>query len=150
MNIKRLISLCCAMMLVFSLTIPVFAEEQQILISQEITELSDGIVLIDELYETMIARTATKEYTRRKTIKSNGTTIGIIAIKGKFSYDGTKVSVVSKSVTQTDTYNGWNYKQNSFTSSGGTIILDAKLTKRLIPSVAFTITMTCDKNGNVT
>ena len=147
---KRLISLCCVLVLLFSLTIPVLAEDQNNLISRKIIKCDDGLVIVDELYENAFARASTKEYTRRKTIKRDGSTIGVIAIKGKFSYDGSKVAVVSKSVTQTDTYGGWNYKQNSFTSTGGTITLDAKLTKLLVPGISFTITMTCDKNGNVT
>ena len=146
---KRLISLFCIMVLLFSLTIPVHAECQKNLISRKITELDDGVVIVDELYENAISRASAKEYTRRKTIKRDGATIGVVAIKGKFSYDGSKVSVVSKSVTQTDTYNGWNYKQNSFTSSGGTITLDAKLTKLLVANIPFTISLTCDKNGNI-
>lgn len=146
---KQLITFCCVLAVLISLAVPAFANEQETLITQDVMEYGDGIVIIDELYEVAISRTSTKEYTRKKTIMSGGTTIGIVAIKGKFSYDGSKVSVVSKSVTQTDTYNGWNYKQNSFTSSGGTITLDAKLTKLVVANVPFTISLTCDKNGNV-
>ena len=146
---KRLVSVCSVLAIILSLAVPAFASEQETLVSQEVIVLEDGITITDELYEISVARSSNKEYVRQKTIKSNGTTIGIIAIKGKFSYNGTTVSVVSKSVTQTDTYNGWSYKQNSFTSSGGTITLDAKLTKLLVPSVDFTITLSCDKNGNI-
>lgn len=146
---KQLITFCCVLAVLISLAVPAFANEQETLITQDVMEYGDGIVIIDELYEVAISRTSTKEYTRKKIIMSGGTTIGIVAIKGKFSYDGSKVSVVSKSVAQTDTYNGWNYKQNSFTSSGGTITLDAKLTKLVVANVPFTISLTCDKNGNV-
>lgn len=146
---KQLITFCCVLAVLISLAVPAFANEQETLITQDVMEYGDGIVIIDELYEVAISRTSTKEYTRKNIIMSGGTTIGIVAIKGKFSYDGSKVSVVSKSVAQTDTYNGWNYKQNSFTSSGGTITLDAKLTKLVVANVPFTISLTCDKNGNV-
>ena len=56
---------------------------------------------------------------------------------------------MSKRVNQADTYEGWSYKQNSFTSSGGTITLDAKLTKLLVMNIPFTITLSCDKDGNI-
>lgn len=145
---KRLIIVCCVLAIMISLAVPVVASTQGTLLSKDVTVLADGTTITDELFEISVARTSTREYTRKKTITKDGATIGIIAIKGKFSYDGSKVSVVSKSVTQTDTYDGWKYKQNSFTSSGGTITLDAKLTK-LLRNIPFTISMTCDKNGNV-
>lgn len=40
-------------------------------------------------------------------------------------------------------------KQTSFTSSGGTVTLEGKLTKLLILNDPFTMTLTCDKNGNI-
>lgn len=61
----------------------------------------------------------------------------------------TTVSVISKSVTQTDTYEGWNYVETSFTSSGGTVALAGKLTKLLIMRTSFTIGLECDANGNI-
>ena len=79
----------------------------------------------------------------------NGVVIGVIAMKGTFRYDGSTVSVASKSVTQTDTYEGWSYKQNSFTSSGGTVTLDAKLTKLIFLNIPFTMMLSCDKDGNI-
>lgn len=146
---KRLFSLSCCLILIIAFSVPVFASEQQNLISYQVTELEDGIVVICELFQDDPTGSSNAGYTWRKTIKSNGTTIGIVAIHGTFAYDGSTVSVVSKSVTQTDTYDGWSYKQNSFTSSGGTITLDGKLTKLLFVSVPFTMTLTCDKDGNI-
>lgn len=62
---------------------------------------------------------------------------------------GTSVSVVSKTVTNTDTYNGYGYVQNSFTSSGGSVTLNARLTKWIVLNTPFTMTLSCDKNGNI-
>lgn len=94
-------------------------------------------------------RSSDRTYARTKTIKENDATIGVITIIGIFRYDGTSVSVVSKVVDQTDTYYGWNYVQNSFTENGGTITLDAKLTKLLVFNIPFTISITCDANGKI-
>lgn len=57
--------------------------------------------------------------------------------------------MVSKSVTQSDTYDGWSYVQNSLTSSGGTVTLNAKLTKWIILNTSFTMTLSCDEDGNI-
>lgn len=105
--------------------------------------------MVDEVIEHSQIRSSTKGYTRTKTIRYDGIIIGKIAVYGSFKYDGTTVSVVSKRVNQADTYEGWSYKQNSFTSSGGTITLDAKLTKLLVMNIPFTITLSCDKDGNI-
>lgn len=146
---KKIVSLCLCAMLLFSLAIPVSATEADTVIWHQETKLDNDITVIDEVIEHSQMRSVSKGYTRQKTITSGDTVIAVIAIHGVFSYDGTTVSVVSKSVTQTDTYDGWSYKQNSFTSSGGTITLDAKLTKLLVLNVSFTMTLSCDKNGNI-
>ena len=111
--------------------------------------MENGITVYTEIIEESLARSSTKGYTNKKTIAKGDVTVAVISIHGEFKYDGATVSVVSKSVTQTDTYEGWSYKQNAFTSSGGTITLDAKLTKLLVLSIPFTMTLSCDKNGNL-
>lgn len=146
---RKPLILCLCIIFILSLSIPTFAYEQEVPLFRQVSELDDGITVIAELYQDNNARSSSKGYTWRKTLTKEGVTIAVIAIHGTFSYNGTTVSVVSKSVTQTDTYDGWNYKQNSFTSSGGTITLDAKLTKLLVMNIPFTMTLSCDKNGNI-
>lgn len=146
---RKLLAFCFAIILTISCITPVLAfEDSKVIMYQEYT-LDNGITVIDTVTERSISRSSSKDYTRQKTFVADGSVIGVISIYGKFTYDGTTVSVVSKSVTQTDTYDGWNYKQNSFTSSGGTITLDAKLTKLLVMNIPFTMTLSCDKNGNI-
>ena len=147
---KRMTSLFLLVLLIFSCPPRASAvAHENIVWSHEIT-LDNGITVTDEVISHSIARSSTKDYTRRKTIANGeGATIAIISVRGVFSYNGTTVSVVSKSVTQSDTYEGWSYKQNSFTSSGGTITLDAKLTKLLVVSIPADMTLSCDKDGNI-
>lgn len=146
---KRYLSLFFCMLLFVSIAVPTHASEQENIIWYQETKLGNGINIIDEVIEQTYSRSTSKGYTRRRTITNDETTLAVIAIHGVFSYDGTTVSVVSKSVTQTDTYEGWSYKQNSFTSSAGTITLDAKLTKLLVANIPFTMTLSCDKDGNI-
>lgn len=146
---KKLAILCFAFLLLFTSITPVFAAEQESIILHVETALEDGIVIIDEVIENPQTRSTSKGYTRRKTITQNGETIAIISIFGIFHYDGTTVSVASKEVIQSDTYDGWSYKQNSLTSSGGTITLDAKLTKALTLNIPISMTLSCDKDGNI-
>lgn len=150
---RRLIAFLCSLLLIITISPTTLAasysssDEHVIYYSQ--TDLGDGLVIIDEVIEYTNARSANKTYERKKILTYDGTVVGIIAICGTFSYNGSTVSVVSKSVTQTSTFEGWNYKQNSFTSSGGTITLNAKLTKLLVMNIPFTMTLSCDKNGNI-
>lgn len=147
---RKVIILILSLTLVFSCAATVCATTSGNVIYHTETNLENGLTVIDKViaYPQLRSDVRTYEYTQE--ITKSGTTIGVISIKGSFRYDGSTVSVVSKEVTQTDTYDGWNYFQGSFTSSGGTIILSATLTKLLNSSIPFTMTLSCDKDGNIT
>ena len=147
---KRLVSIALCVVLVVALSTSAFASEMNNTISYGEMTLENGITVIDEITDCSPARAIDKTYKRTRTFKDGDTVIAIVAIQATFRYDGTTVSVVSKSVVQSDTYNGWNYKQTSFTSSGGTVTLNAKLTKLLVFNNPFTLTLSCDKDGNIT
>lgn len=146
---KKILALAVCFVLLISVMSPAYATEQSVTIYSEEIVLESGITVKDEIIVTPQARSTDKTATRRRTLKDGDTVIGIIAFQATFRYDGSTVSVVSKSVTQTDTYEGYSYKQTSFTSSGGTVTLEGKLTKLLIFSTSFSMSLTCDKNGNL-
>ncbi len=124
--------------------------EENILLFYSEEYLENGAKIVDEVYIQSRASTNTKTATRTKSIySSSDVLLAIISFKATFQYDGNSVSVLSKTVTQTDTYNGWSYSQTSFSSSGGTVILEGKLTKMIIFVKQFTMTLTCDVNGNI-
>lgn len=147
---KRILSLFVSLLLLTSLTLPAAAVEQPKILVSETHTMENGITITTEIIDETQGRATDKTYTRRDTFDDDGTIIAIIAITATYRYDGTSVSVVSKSVTQADTYEGWSYTQKSFTSSGGTVTLSGKLSKLLIFNSSFTMSMTCDKNGNIT
>lgn len=150
---KKCIALFLCLCLVVLIPTPANAcaqsNEGNVIYYQE-TDLGNGLTVIDEVTELPQARTTYgKTANRTATFKDGDTVIAVIVFQATFHYDGTTVSVASKSVIQTDTYDGWSYKQTSFTSSGGTVTLNARLTKLLIFNNAFTMTLSCDKNGNI-
>lgn len=147
---KRLLALFLCLSLIISVPVTAQATEQgNVLLRREI-DLGNGITVVDEIIECPQARTTYgKVVNRSATFKDGDTVIAVIVFQATFHYDGTSVSVVSKSVIQTDTYDGWNYKQTSFTSSGGTVTLSARLTKLIIFNNPFTMSLTCDKDGNI-
>lgn len=146
---KHLLTICICAILLVSMVFPASATEQPPEEYGVERVLGNGLTVIDEITIYSQARSTDKRVERKGTIKDGDTVIGVIAFESVFRYDGSTVSVVSKTVTQTDTYAGWSYKQKSFTTSGGTVTLDAKLTKLLIFNIAFTFTLSCDKNGNI-
>lgn len=146
---KRILTTIIAFIFIISMFPCAFAAEQGTEVLYQEIDLGNGIVIIDRITEYTNARAAGKTATRTKEIYKDDVLIGSITLFGEFRYDGTSVSVFYKAVTRTDTYEGWSYKQNSLTSSGGTITLDAKLTKLLFLNIPFTITLTCDANGNI-
>ena len=145
---KFFVFLICSALLA-SLALPTYAAEQTEVICCETTVLEDGTVITDEIIVTTNTRATDKTATRQRTITKSDTVIGVIAFKATFRYVGSTGSVVSKSVTQTETYDGYSYKQSSFTSSGGTVTLEGKLTKWLVLNTSFTMSLTCDKDGNL-
>lgn len=148
---KKVISLLLCLIIVFPITVNAtsYSNEAGVVVLSETQTTEDGFTVVDELIDISQSRSSDKTYLRQKTLYSNENLIGVIAFTVTYRYDGSTVSVVSKAVTQTDTYEGWSYKQNSFTSSGGTVTLDAKLTKLLIFNAPFTMSTTCDANGNI-
>lgn len=146
---KRLLTICICAVLFVCMVFPSSAAEQPQKEYGEEMVLENGLTVVDEITVYSQVRSTDERIERRRTIKDGDTVIAIVAFEAVFRYDGSTVSVVSKTVTQTDTYAGWSYKQKSFTSSGGTVTLDAKLTKLLIFNNSFTMTLSCDKNGNI-
>ena len=159
MKFKRIIVflVLCAVMFA-SITQPVFAEASDStvpadeLLSRRVETMQNGWTIITEtrlLSQSIAATRSSKTVSTTKTVKSNNTVLGIFTIKATFQYDGSTVSVISKSVTRADTYDGWSYTQTSFTSSSGTVTLNGKLTKLVVFTHNFSMSLSCDKNGNV-
>lgn len=139
---KTLSILLCITMFLCS-ALPCFAAEVE---SQSI-DFGNGLTATDTLRISTLAR-GTRIAEKTRTIKSGTAIIAEITIEGVFSYTGTACSVLSKSVTSADTYDGWNYRQNFFIENGGTITLSGNIYKGLT-SQDFTLSMTCDVNGNI-
>lgn len=143
---KRLLALLLCFICV--ITIPAHAAET---ITTQITGSENGLRVVDQItVEQPNTRSYDRTATRTRSFYDGDTLIAEISFKATFRYDGTNVMVIYRNVTQTDTYNGWSYTQESFTDSGGTVTLVGKLKYLLIlNSSTFTMSMTCDANGNI-
>lgn len=117
-------------------------------VSREVIDLGDGITAEDELYVSN-NRLMGRDASRTRTIRDNGTVIAVITIKASFRFDGETVWTFFKMVSQKDTYHGWKYVEDSFLCNGGRVTLEGKISKLLVMNIPFTLTITCDKNGNI-
>jgi len=146
---KKIIRLLTVALLLFAMSTSAFATEVRSPISNETVYLGNGLTMTNEV---TVATTRSSEIaaTRTATMRDGDVVIAQIAFQAVFYYDGRTVYVISKTVTRTDTYANWNYREKSFTSSGGTVTLEAKLTKFLIFSNNITMSLHCDANGNIT
>ena len=146
---KRLLCVSLSIALLMMAVVRVHATEQKHEVVCQRYDFENGLTMIDEITIYEQTRATDKRADRKKTLLDGNVTIAVIVFEAVFRYDGSNVSVLSKTVTRTDTYEGWSYKQNSFTSSGGTVTLNAKISKLLIFNNSFTMTLSCDKNGNI-
>ena len=146
---KKLVSIILCLTVMAGMLLPTHATAQKEVLSSTKVVLEDGTVVTDEIILYPETR-ANKTAERKKTFTRNDVVIGVVSFKATFSYSSSIVYVVSKSVTQSDTYDGWSYNQESFTASGGTVTLSGKLSKLLVMNVSFDMSMTCDKSGNIT
>lgn len=145
---KRLITFVLCVMLLVS-TIPyAYAVENRVCRNEWVME--NGITVVEELIFENDSRAVQKPVTRRLTYKDEDQNLmAIIAMQVVFQYDGSTVRVVSKSMTQTDTYNGWSYEHNSYVTIGGKVTTKFYL-RKLTYSQMFSFSVTCDKDGNIT
>lgn len=140
---------CIAMLAAVLPTAYAAESDTGVTVSRKEYTLENGLTVIEEITEIVVARSSTKYGEKRTTLKDGDTTIAIIAFIAQFGYDGSSSWVVSKTVTQTNTYDGWSYRQTSFTESGATVTLSFVLSKWLIFNNSYSMRLTCDKDGNL-
>ena len=146
---KRCMVLFLSFVLVFCLGCPVLAAGAGEVIYSNAYFLENGIRVVDSITVYSNSRADAVSAARDNYFYDGDTLVAYIRFEAAFRYDGYNVSVFYKAVTHTDTYDGWSYVQNSFTESEGSVTLDAKITKWLVFNTPFTMTLTCDENGNI-
>lgn len=151
---KKIISILTAICLFIALPCTTFASNSIITVdeSSEITYLDDGSYYVTTITESL-AR-STKSGSRSTTYySSSDVALWKVTIKGTFSYDGTSATCTSASHTVTIYDSAWyTYSQNSYESSNKAIAevtMKQKMLGITITTRNVTLTITCDKNGNL-
>lgn len=136
---KRVLALILCILLAVGCSIPASCEEP----ANDITFTETTVQINPE------QRSSTVTAKRERTFLFHADVIATIAITATFQYNGLSVSVVSMSVTQCQTYNGWSFTQTSFTGSGSSVLLKGKLTHPSHSDVDVSISLACDPDGNI-
>ena len=152
---KRLTKLC-AMVLAFALLIPiqVFASVERNS-STEIVYMDDGsyyVITIEESpTRTTYSKTSAKHYTY---YSSENVAQWKVTLTGTYTYNGATSSCTAASASATVYKSSWSVASKSATHSGnqatGNYVIKLALLLGQSTNVPVTLTMSCDKNGNLT
>lgn len=122
--------------------------------SAEIIALENGdyIVVTTEEYNTRASQTksANRKYSYTT---SSGEVSWVITLYGTFTYNGTTSTCTASSVDVTVNASNWYLVSKAASKSGNTATADVTMGKKLlgitIAKEDYTLSLTCDKNGNL-
>ena len=121
----------------------------------EIIRFEDGSYLEITLESASQTRasgslTKTKNYTK---VSTEGTTEWKISLTGSFTYTGTTSTCTAASCNVTIYQSNWSVASKSASKSGNTAYGTARILRKYLGATVsdktYNLTLTCDKNGNV-
>lgn len=122
--------------------------------SEEIVYFEDGSYLTTVI--TGGTSRASGSLTKTKTFtyyKSNGTAVWDIALTASFIYNGASATCTSCSGKVTIYDSNWYEISKSTSRDGGSAICNVEMGRKIlgitVETVPYTVTLTCDKDGNV-
>lgn len=151
---KRFLSLLfCALICVTIIPCHISAEESnpddQIIIAQTVEDVGNGFYYIETI-SVPAAQTYGNTRTGTKTAQCvySGATIFTIAVTGTFTYDGTTADATSATYSFTIFSEDATAKSRNAYTSGSSAIASASVYYKGF-TLQKTVTLTCDKNGNL-
>ena len=115
----------------------------------------DSSQLLEEMQPVVIAQTrdrvtAQRAYHHRN---SSGTILWTATVTGTFTYNGSTSSCTSASYSTQVNNSTWSEQSGNAYPSGNTAIADVVMMRKLlfivVETVPVTVSLTCDKNGNL-
>lgn len=117
-------------------------------------DLGDGFTITETTTDTysLLRASGTKEQTKTVAVRNGGVAFSTITVYGKFSYNGSAATVVSKSQTYMGMPSGYTMAEFTKTSASGTtahVSVKYKITKVQGGTVigSGTASVTCGKDG---
>jgi hypothetical protein len=145
---KRICCFVLSVLLILSITIPASANDS----SSETEFFFDGSYIVTTL-SVPNSRSSSK-YTKTTTYyNSDNEKMWSYSVTATFNYDGSKVSCSSVTDSYAIANSAWTCSSHSTSSSegtaSGTITMKQRVLGITIQTITRTVSITCDKNGNV-
>lgn len=142
----------CILLISNTLALPVAATQtdcEQIILSQTIEYIDDECYFIETIYVPSIQPyRGSKTGTKVAECVSSGTTIYTLSVTGTFTYDGTTADATSATCAiATHVPNATISSRNAYTSGASAIATGSVVYYGI--TLQKTVTLTCDKNGNL-
>lgn len=123
--------------------------EEHIVISQIIENMGDGSYYIETISIPAAQTYAnTKKGTKTAQYISSGTTVYALSVTGTFTYDGTTADATSASYSITTYVEDATVKSCNAYTSGASAVATGSVSYKGF-TLQKTVTLTCDKNGNL-
>lgn len=149
---KRYISVFLVLVMLLVM-LPVRAEAAQI-VETEIEYLPDGGYIETVVTESVSRASGTKTGTKTKRfVDTDGEEKWAIQLQGTFSYNGTSASCTNAVCNVTVSANNWYVVSKAASKSGAVATANVTMGQKVlgitIAKNAYELTLTCDKNGNL-
>lgn len=152
---KKMISLLLALCLVFSAILP--AQAAELHMSEEdiaVVALADGgsLTIIKVEYSTLASNTITgsTSYIRRG---SSGQTLWTATLSGSFTYNGSSATCTASSLSFSMSDSHYYVVSSTPSKNGNTAVGDFTIGYKILgvtySTESYTITLSCDKDGNL-
>lgn len=124
-------------------------ENDQIIISQTIEDIGNGYYYVETIYVPSVQPYSnTKTGTKTSACVNGGTTIFSISVTGTFTYDGSSSQATSASGSISAYVDGVTLNSRRAYTSGASACAFGSVTYNGA-TLQKTVTLTCDKNGNL-
>lgn len=144
MKTGRILSIFCAVALIFALTIPASATEGK----ETVIDLGDGFYVVETLTYGFVTR-AGDIVSGSKTARlyNSSTLIGTTTLLGFFDISGATAKATKAAISGTGS-NGWSYKSGS-TSCSGNKVTGTATYQSGSATKSHTFYMTCSPDGTI-
>ncbi len=151
---KKLLSLSLSLLLLFSLSCVAFASnEPQKLVHEETVLLKNGDSVTITLYESdsiCYSERSSKRTSKVFTYRSpSGSTLWKLTLHATFSYNGSSSSADSASTSYSISDRVWSCDSHDAYTSGSTAYGEGTFSSSFGASKSASLSIRCDKNGNV-
>lgn len=142
------------LLLAFLLSMIPFRAEASQTVATEIEYLSDGGYIETVISESVSRASGTKTGTKvKRYVDSDGNEEWVIRLEGTFSYNGTSATCTNAVCNVTVSASNWYVVNKSASKNGAvasaSVTMGQKVLGVTVAKPSYQLTLTCDKNGNL-